>query len=143
MVTMLNATSIVVNSILAPFFLGEQFLRRHLYGNLLCIGGAVLIVLFTSTVEQVFTVDTVGAMWGQPKVIVFVMATGFVLGGLFFLRKKYATKYVQVDVTITSIFGTLQSRFSSSGIFYMNIPPIYRGIYRLVDKSVGIPSQDL
>ena len=80
-VSPLGATAVIVNAVLAVFFLREAFFLRSLLGLLLTVGGSVVVVLFSPPSVAKLSVHEFITLVQQPSAIVYLACVaGAILG---------------------------------------------------------------
>lgn len=75
----LQASGLVFNSICATLILGEPFTRWSLVGTLLVCAGAVLIATFGAIGEPAHSLDQLLALLGRQQFILWMIATAIVV----------------------------------------------------------------
>lgn len=75
----LQASGLVFNTICATLILGEPFTRLSLVGTILVAGGAVLIATFGALPEPSHTLDQLLELLGRPQFILWMVATGLAI----------------------------------------------------------------
>lgn len=81
----LQASGLVFNTICATLILGEPFTRWSLGGTGLVAGGAVLIALFGALPEPSHTLDQLLALLSRPQFLAWMFCTGAAMIGILVL----------------------------------------------------------
>lgn len=84
----LQASGLVFNSICATLILGEPFTRWSLCGTLLVCAGAVLIATFGAIGEPAHSLDQLLALLGRQQFLIWMVATAVVVIAVVFGAKS-------------------------------------------------------
>ncbi|KAL8654356.1 MAG: hypothetical protein Q9210_001551 [Variospora velana] len=84
----LQASGLVFNSICATLILGEPFTRWSLGGTLLVCAGAVLIATFGAIGEPAHSLDQLLALLGRRQFLIWMVATAVVVIAVIFGAKS-------------------------------------------------------
>ncbi|KAL9014966.1 MAG: hypothetical protein Q9173_000397 [Seirophora scorigena] len=84
----LQASGLVFNSICATLILGEPFTRWSLGGTLLVCVGAILIATFGAIGEPAHSLDQLLALLGRRQFIIWMVATAVVVVAIIFGAKS-------------------------------------------------------
>ncbi|CAM8952148.1 unnamed protein product [Rhodiola kirilowii] len=108
LVTPLGAMSIIVSSILAHFMLNEKLEKLGILGCILCVVGAVVIVLHTPTESSLTSVEEVWELATQPAFLLYTASTiAVVLVLILYFCPRYGQTNLMVYVSICSVIGSL------------------------------------
>lgn len=93
----LQATGLVFNTVCASLILHEPFTRWSFIGTALIAGGAVLIALFGALAEPSHTLTQLLTLLGRQQFLLWMFGTLFlnavVLFAIFFMNRIYSNKY--------------------------------------------------
>lgn len=84
----LQASGLVFNSICATLILGEPFTRWSMGGTLLVCAGAILIATFGAIGEPAHSLDQLLALLGRRQFIIWMVATAVVVVAIIFGAKS-------------------------------------------------------
>ena len=105
----LGTVALISNAIIAPLCLKEIFRSRDLFGIILSILGAVIIVVYSPSTERKFGPEELIHAIIQIKFIVYLLITIAIAVSLTMLRKKYSKKIILIDLGLCGVYGTRQS----------------------------------
>ena len=81
----LQASGLVFNTICATLILGEPFTRVSLIGTMLVAGGAILIAMFGALPEPSHTLNQLLSLLGRPQFILWMVSTGLAMAGIWIM----------------------------------------------------------
>lgn len=105
LVAPLGTVALVSNCIIAPFVLKEKFRVQDLIGIALAVGGAVLVVLYSSAESKVYTAEELKAIWKTTKTIVYLSLTFAAIIVLTYLSPKYGHRFLALDMLLVGIYA--------------------------------------
>ncbi|ELU14921.1 hypothetical protein CAPTEDRAFT_138820 [Capitella teleta] len=108
LVTPLGAISILVSAVLASHFLNERLNILGKIGCLLCLIGAVIVIIHSPKDAELGTLEEIFKQYLNPFFItyaVLVFVSGIIL--IFYAAPRWGTTHPMVFVTITGTFGSL------------------------------------
>lgn len=109
----LGCTAIIVNAILAPIFLHENIIRRHLIGIFLASFGTVAVTV-SSKIEHdspsppYTTPEELAKKFLELKFVIYLIVTvtcGTWLSYLSYMKRGIAKKMILVDLGLVAIYG--------------------------------------
>eukprot|EP00835_Amoeboradix_gromovi_P006075 NODE_654_length_5502_cov_0.204516.p3 type:complete len:184 gc:universal NODE_654_length_5502_cov_0.204516:2672-2121(-) len=101
----LGTVALIANTILAPLILKEKFRIRDLYGIVLAVVGAVLVVTSAKKDEKKFDANTLLACIMQTKFILYFIGSILVSSVLILFNDYIGPRFILTDMTIVGIAG--------------------------------------
>lgn len=103
----LGTVALIANTIFAPLILKEEFRKRDLYGIVLAIVGAILVVTSSKQDEKKIDAGALLDCIQQPKFIIYCIFSLAVAGTLISFNDYFGPKFILTDLTIVGIAGNL------------------------------------
>ena len=113
-VSPLGATAVIVNAVLAVFFLREAFFLRSLLGMLLIVGGSVVVVLFSPPSVDKLSIHEFIMLVQQPSAIVYLACVAGAIVVLALLEPRFGQRWLLVNLGLCSLLGSITVLCSSS-----------------------------
>lgn len=113
-VSPLGATAVIVNAVLAVFFLREAFFLRSLLGLLLTVGGSVVVVLFSPPSVDRLSVHEFIALVKEPSAIIYLACVAGAIAVLAMLEPRFGHRWLLVNLGLCSLLGSITVLCSSS-----------------------------
>ncbi|KAL1925493.1 uncharacterized protein VTP21DRAFT_376 [Calcarisporiella thermophila] len=108
LVTPLGALSVIIGAILASFLLKEELKNIGKVGCMLCVIGALLIVLHAPEDKDVQTVDEILHYAVQPPFLIYtIFVLVFTIFMIYRIAPKYGKKNPLVYLSICSLVGSI------------------------------------
>ncbi|KAK7528455.1 magnesium transporter NIPA-domain-containing protein [Phyllosticta citriasiana] len=116
----LQASGLVFNSICATLILSEPFTRFSLVGTILVAAGAVLIGIFGALTEPSHTLTQLLALLGRTQFLIWLVATFLICAGLFaaqwFLKRLVPRPTPLVRLLRGMAFGAISGILSAHSL---------------------------
>lgn len=116
----LQASGLVFNSICASVILGEPFTRHSLVGTLLVATGALLIAFFGAVAEPSHNLDQLLALLGRRSFVVWMAVTASVVFALvttaWLLKRMYPRITPRVRLLRGIFFGCISGTLSAHSL---------------------------
>ncbi|KAI4122938.1 MAG: hypothetical protein LQ338_005545 [Usnochroma carphineum] len=104
-VSPLGVVALVSNCIIAPCLLKERFRQRDLWGVLVAIAGAVVVVLSAKNSETRMGPHDIWSAITQWEFELYLAITAFLIIALIWASGKYGQKSIFIDLGLVGLFG--------------------------------------
>ncbi|KAF4763685.1 hypothetical protein N7455_010637 [Penicillium solitum] len=104
-VSPLGVVALISNCIIAPCLLKEQFRKRDLWGVLVSIAGAVVVVLSAKSSEEQIGPEEIWANITRWEFELYLGLTTSLIIGLMWASHKYGSRSILIDVGLVALFG--------------------------------------
>ncbi|KAK9459583.1 magnesium transporter NIPA-domain-containing protein [Lipomyces oligophaga] len=104
-VSPLGVVALISNCIIAPIFFHEQFRLRDLFGVLIAIAGAVVVVLASNSQEDQLDPRRILAAVRQPGFLIYAGVTGLLIIVLSGSSTKYGNRFIFINIFLVALFG--------------------------------------
>ncbi|KAJ5926980.1 hypothetical protein N7516_008753 [Penicillium verrucosum] len=104
-VSPLGVVALISNCIIAPCLLKEKFRKRDLWGVLVSIAGAVVVVLSAKSSEEQIGPDEIWANITRWEFELYLGLTTSLIIGLMWASHKYGSRSILIDVGLVALFG--------------------------------------
>lgn len=104
-VSPLGVVALISNCIIAPCLLKEQFRKRDLWGVLVSIAGAVVVVLSAKSSEEQIGPDEIWANITRWEFELYLALTTSLIIGLMWASDEYGSRSILIDVGLVALFG--------------------------------------
>lgn len=111
-VSPLGVVALISNCIIAPCLLKEQFRKRDLWGVLVSIAGAVVVVLSAKSSEEQIGPHEIWVNITRWEFELYLGLTTALIVGLMWASHQYGARSILIDVGLVALFGTLCSNVS-------------------------------
>lgn len=106
-VSPLGVVALISNCVIAPFMLKEHFRKRDLWGVLVSIAGAVVVVLSAKSSEEKIGPHDIWVMITRWEFELYLGVTAGLIVALMWTSGKYGSRTILIDVGLVALFGTL------------------------------------
>ncbi|KAL4236308.1 NIPA-like protein 2 [Mactra antiquata] len=106
LVAPLGTTTVVANMFLAAIFLKEKIRAENLFGSVLAVIGAILVVAFAPKKEKVLTGEMLNQYLTDISFVVYIFLEIAILVGLLVLLYVYKLKRVVVYLLIVAVIAS-------------------------------------
>ncbi|KAK7751325.1 hypothetical protein SLS62_006731 [Diatrype stigma] len=104
-VSPLGVFALISNCVIAPLFFGERFRTRDLWGVLIAVAGAIVVVLSANQEEtKLDPHDVWDAIAGTPFEIYVAITCSFILV-LMWASPRYGHRTILIDLGLVGLFG--------------------------------------
>lgn len=114
-VSPLGVVALISNCIIAPCLLKEKFRKRDLWGVLVSIAGAVVVVLSAKSSEEQIGPEEIWANITRWEFELYLGLTTSLIIGLMWASHKYGSRSILIDVGLVALFGKFISSNPSFG----------------------------
>lgn len=128
-VSPLGVVALISNCVIAPIMLKEQFRKRDLWGIIVAIAGAAVVVLSAKTSEEKIGPHDIWVMITRWEFELYLGLTIGLIVALMSLSGKYGSRTILIDVGLVALFGMSLS----SQLIWTNTH-LYRWIYCFIDQ---------
>ncbi|EKV12167.1 hypothetical protein PDIP_53140 [Penicillium digitatum Pd1] len=104
-VSPLGVVALISNCIIAPCLLKEQFRKRDLWGVLVSIVGAAVVVLSAKSSEKQFGPHEIWANITRWEFQLYLALTTSLIVGLMWASHRYGSRSIFIDVGLVALFG--------------------------------------
>ncbi|KGO45660.1 Magnesium transporter NIPA [Penicillium expansum] len=104
-VSPLGVVALISNCIIAPCLLKEKFRKRDLWGVLVSIAGAVVVVLSAKSSEEQIGPDEIWANITRWEFLLYLGLTTSLIIGLMWASHPYGSRSILIDVGLVALFG--------------------------------------
>ena len=108
-VSPLGVVALISNCIIAPCLLKEQFRKRDLWGVLVAIAGAVVVVLSAKSSEEQIGPHEIWVNITRWEFLLYLALTTTLIIGLMWASHKYGSRSILIDVGLVALFGKFLS----------------------------------
>lgn len=105
-VSPLGVVALISNCVIAPFMLKERFRKRDLWGVLIAIAGAAVVVLSAKSSEEKIGPDEIWAMITRWEFELYLGISAVLIITLMWASDRYGSKSILIDVGLVALFGT-------------------------------------
>jgi drug/metabolite transporter (DMT)-like permease len=105
----LGTISLVLNAIIAPFYLKEKFGIKDTIGILLATTGTFLIVFFTAEYgasQTVRSMEDITALFTRLGVLIYFFCSVPIIIALTVASKRFGGRFVMIDILLISLYGS-------------------------------------
>lgn len=104
-VSPLGVVALISNCIIAPCLLKEQFRKRDLWGVLVSIAGAVVVVLSAKSSEEQIGPHEIWVNITRWEFELYLGLTTSLIIGLMWASHQYGSRSILIDVGLVALFG--------------------------------------
>ncbi|CAG7925548.1 unnamed protein product [Penicillium olsonii] len=104
-VSPLGVVALISNCIIAPCLLKEQFRKRDLWGVLVSVAGAVVVVLSAKSSEEQIGPHEIWIMITRWEFELYLGLTISLIVGLMWASHQYGSRSILIDVGLVALFG--------------------------------------
>ncbi|KAJ5345428.1 Magnesium transporter NIPA [Penicillium brevicompactum] len=104
-VSPLGVVALISNCIIAPCLLKEQFRKRDLWGVLVSVAGAVVVVLSAKSSEEQIGPHEIWVMITRWEFELYLGLTVSLICGLMWASHRYGSQSILIDVGLVALFG--------------------------------------
>ncbi|CAG8088514.1 unnamed protein product [Penicillium nalgiovense] len=104
-VSPLGIVALISNCIIAPCLLKEKFRKRDLWGVLVSVAGAVVVVLSAKSSEEKFGPGEIWASITRWEFELYLGLTTSLIVGLMWASHQYGSRSILIDVGLVALFG--------------------------------------
>ncbi|GKZ28689.1 hypothetical protein AbraIFM66950_011755 [Aspergillus brasiliensis] len=104
-VSPLGVVALISNCVIAPFMLKEKFRQRDLWGVLVAIAGAVVVVLSAKSSEEKIGPHDIWEMITRWEFELYLGISAALIVGLMWASGKYGSRSILIDVGLVALFG--------------------------------------
>lgn len=104
-VSPLGVVALIFNCVIAPFMLKEQFRKRDLWGVIIAIAGAVVVVLSAKSSEEKIGPHDIWMMITRWEFELYLGISAGLIVILMSLSGKYGSRTILVDIGLVALFG--------------------------------------
>ncbi|KAH8702460.1 magnesium transporter NIPA-domain-containing protein [Talaromyces proteolyticus] len=104
-VSPLGVVALISNCVIAPFMLKEKFRQQDLWGVLIAITGAVVVVLSAETSETKIGPHEIWVMITKWEFELYLGLTAALIITLMCLSGKYGNRTILIDLGLVGLFG--------------------------------------
>ncbi|KAF7587196.1 hypothetical protein BBP40_007558 [Aspergillus hancockii] len=104
-VSPLGVVALISNCVIAPFMLKEKFRGRDLWGVVVAVTGAVVVVLSASSSEEKIGPHDIWVMITRWEFELYMGISAVLIIGLLAASSKYGSRSVLIDVGLVALFG--------------------------------------
>lgn len=104
-VSPLGVVALISNCVIAPIMLKEQFRKRDLWGIIVAIAGAAVVVLSAKTSEEKIGPHDIWVMITRWEFETYLGLTIGMIVALMWLSGKYGSRTILIDVGLVALFG--------------------------------------
>ncbi|KAJ5958707.1 Magnesium transporter NIPA [Penicillium vulpinum] len=104
-VSPLGVVALISNCIIAPCLLKEQFRKRDLWGVLVAIAGAVVVVLSAKSSEEQIGPHEIWVNITRWEFELYLVLTTSLIVGLMWASRRYGSRSILIDVGLVALFG--------------------------------------
>ena len=124
-VSPLGVVALISNCLIAPLMLKERFRRRDLYGVLVAIAGAVVVVLSARNTEEKFGPDSLWNTIKRWEFLLYVVITILLIVGLTYFEPRYGRKTLLIDLGLVALYGAYTA-LSTKGVSSLLSGSLYK-----------------
>ncbi|OQD88179.1 hypothetical protein PENANT_c004G08944 [Penicillium antarcticum] len=104
-VSPLGVVALISNCIIAPCLLKEKFRKRDLWGVLISVAGAVVVVLSAKSSEEQIGPHEIWVMITRWEFELYLGLTISLIAGLMWASHQYGSRSILIDVGLVALFG--------------------------------------
>ncbi|PWY79125.1 DUF803-domain-containing protein [Aspergillus heteromorphus CBS 117.55] len=104
-VSPLGVVALISNCVIAPIMLKEKFRKRDLWGVLVAIAGAVVVVLSAKSSEEKIGPHDIWVMITRWEFELYLGVSAALIVGLMWASGKYGSRSILIDVGLVALFG--------------------------------------
>jgi len=104
-VSPLGVVALISNCIIAPCLLKEKFRKRDLWGVLISVAGAVVVVLSAKSSEEQIGPHEIWVMITRWEFELYLGLTISLIVGLMWASHQYGSRSILIDVGLVALFG--------------------------------------
>ncbi|CAG8895879.1 unnamed protein product [Penicillium egyptiacum] len=104
-VSPLGVVALISNCIIAPCLLKEKFRKRDLWGVLVSVAGAVVVVLSAKSSEEQIGPGEIWASITRWEFELYLGLTTSLIIGLMWASHQYGSRSILIDVGLVALFG--------------------------------------
>jgi hypothetical protein len=104
-VSPLGVVALISNCVIAPFMLKEKFRKRDLWGVVIAVAGAVVVVLSARTSETKIGPHDIWVMITRWEFELYLGITAALILTLMSLSEKYGARTILIDLGLVGLFG--------------------------------------
>ncbi|KAJ5775496.1 uncharacterized protein N7511_000507 [Penicillium nucicola] len=104
-VSPLGVVALISNCIIAPCLLKEKFRKRDLWGVLISVAGAVVVVLSAKSSEEQIGPHEIWMMITRWEFELYLGLTISLIIGLMWASHQYGSRSILIDVGLVALFG--------------------------------------
>lgn len=116
-VSPLGVVALISNCVIAPFMLKEKFRMRDLWGVLIAISGAVVVVLSANPSEEKFGPDEIWGLIRRWEFELYLYLSALLIIALMWVSSKHGSRTILIDVGLVALFGMFTSAFGSRNAY--------------------------
>ncbi|THC93130.1 hypothetical protein EYZ11_007373 [Aspergillus tanneri] len=139
-VSPLGVVALISNCVIAPCMLKEKFRKRDLWGVLVSIAGAVVVVLSAKSSEEKIGPHDIWVMITRWEFVLYLGISTALIVALMSASSKYGPRTILIDVGLVALFVTYLLVFVLGFSALMQIRYINRALQRF-DSTQVIPTQ--
>ncbi|RHZ53836.1 DUF803 domain membrane protein [Aspergillus thermomutatus] len=104
-VSPLGVVALISNCVIAPIMLKEKFRQRDVWGVLIAIAGAVVVVLSASSSEEKIGPHDIWIMITRWEFELYLGLTAALIAALMWVSHMYGSRTILIDVGLVALFG--------------------------------------
>ena len=104
-VSPLGVVALISNCVIAPFMLKERFRKQDLWGVIVAIAGAVVVVLSAKSSEEKIGPGEIWAMITRWEFELYLGLSAGLIIALMWASDKYGSRTILIDVGLVALFG--------------------------------------
>lgn len=104
-VSPLGVVALISNCIIAPCLLKEKFRKRDLWGVLISVAGAVVVVLSAKSSEEQIGPHEIWVMITRWEFELYLGLTISLIAGLMWASEQYGSRSILIDVGLVALLG--------------------------------------
>lgn len=104
-VSPLGVVALISNCIIAPCLLKEKFRKRDLWGVIVSVAGAVVVVLSAKSSEEQIGPGEIWASITRWEFELYLGLTTSLIIGLMWASHQYGSRSILIDVGLVALFG--------------------------------------
>ncbi|PWY85839.1 DUF803-domain-containing protein [Aspergillus sclerotioniger CBS 115572] len=104
-VSPLGVVALISNCVIAPIMLKEKFRQRDLWGVLIAIAGAAVVVLSANSSEEKIGPHDIWEMITRWEFELYMGVSAGLIVGLMYISGKYGSRSILIDVGLVALFG--------------------------------------
>lgn len=133
-VSPLGVVAMISNCVIAPFMLKEKFRKRDLWGVIIAIAGAVVVVMSAKSSEEKIGPHEIWVMITRWEFELYLGISAALIIALMWVSRKYGSRSILIDVGLVALFGR------SSLVCIMLLLILNRWVYCFVYKGCLLDS---
>lgn len=104
-VSPLGVVALISNCVIAPIMLKEKFRKQDLWGVIVAVAGAAVVVLSAKSSEEKIGPDEIWAMITRWEFELYLGLTAGLILVLMSASNKYGSRTILIDVGLVALFG--------------------------------------